>query len=194
MADSPRISPLSVANAPDEIVDSLAFATNLTGGAQNIFLTLAHHPKLFQAYAPFGKALLFDGKLPPRDRELCILRTAAKCNCHYELAHHKRIASTAGLTEPEIDNAIREDLGSTWQETDHILLSACDQLIDTHDINDQVWSALASRFSEAELIELTLLVGHYVLTLLVGHYVMLAGFLNSTKVEVEVAAEPPTKR
>jgi len=32
------------------------------------------------------------------------------------------------------------------------------------------------------------------LTLLVGHYVMLAGFLNSTKVEVEVAAEPPTKR
>lgn len=47
-------------------------------------------------------------------------------------------------------------------------------MVDDHRITDAPWAALAARLDEHQLIELPMLV---------GHYVMLAGVLNSLGVE-----------
>ncbi len=85
MADrptSPRVPPLGPEDATDDQRELLGA---LGGeGALNIFKTLARHPGLFRRWMPFGGKLMQGGKLPPRDRELVILRVAWRCQAAYE--------------------------------------------------------------------------------------------------------------
>lgn len=74
-------------------------------GAGNALATLARHPDLAEVFLPFNTRLLLRSTLPPRLRELAILRVARRSGCAYEWAHHARIAAKAGLSEPEIEAA-----------------------------------------------------------------------------------------
>ena len=74
-------------------------------GAGNALATLARHPDLAEAFLPFNTRLLLRSTLPPRLRELAILRVARRSGCAYEWAHHVRIAAKAGLSEAEIEAA-----------------------------------------------------------------------------------------
>ena len=74
-------------------------------GAGNALATLARHPDLAEAFLPFNTRLLLRSTLPPRLRELAILRVARRSGCAYEWAHHARIAAKAGLSEAEIEAA-----------------------------------------------------------------------------------------
>ena len=68
----------------------------------NLYATLITHPKLYGPRAQFGSYIQRDSALPPRTRELCILRTAHNVACDYEWVHHIELAKTAGLSEAEI--------------------------------------------------------------------------------------------
>jgi len=74
-------------------------------GAGNALATLARHPDLAEAFLPFNTRLLLRSTLPPRLRELAILRVARRSGCAYEWAHHIRIAAKTGLSEAEIEAA-----------------------------------------------------------------------------------------
>src|SRR5688572_13271284 len=97
----PRLPPL----APDQLSDDQRELVDMFGGEQalNIFKTLVRHPGLFRKWLPFGGKLLQGAKLPPRERELVILRTAVLCGADYEWAQHVAIARTAGVTDEEIE-------------------------------------------------------------------------------------------
>jgi len=165
MTDSPRIAPLS----PDEVPDDLAeFVT------MNIFGTLANHPGLMRKWLPFGGKLLAGGTLDPRTRELLILRTAWNVGSDYEWGQHVRIGLLAGLTDEEIDRVASSPAAEGWSATDATLLTACDELCADHVISDTTWAALTEILDTKQLVELTLLV---------GHYVMIAGMLNSLRVQ-----------
>ncbi|MEW6777582.1 MAG: carboxymuconolactone decarboxylase family protein, partial [Bdellovibrionota bacterium] len=56
------------------------------------------------------------------------------------------------------------------------LLAACDEIHRDRFISNATWKTLATHYSEPQLIELSLLI---------GHYEMLAGFLNSAGVQLE---------
>lgn len=64
--------------------------------------TLAHHPALAKAFLRFNIHLLTSSTLPPRIRELAILRVAHRRNCAYEWSHHVSMAKAEGITEDEI--------------------------------------------------------------------------------------------
>ncbi|QFG25844.1 carboxymuconolactone decarboxylase family protein [Actinomadura sp. WMMB 499] len=168
---APRIAPL-----PEERWDDVLKAVTAATGPLNVFTTLARHPSLFQSWIGLGSALLMNGLLPGRDRELAILRTAHHRSCAYEWAHHRDLALAAGLTEEEID-ALRGDLGAhPWGDGDRMVLTAADELHERGTVTDATWVELAGRFGEAELIELVMLVGHY-------H--MVAFTLNALRVQSE---------
>ena len=72
-----RIPPTSPGERDERTEELLASMFRCPDGTEmNIFSTLAHHPKLLKRWAAFGGTLLFGGRLPARDRELLILRTA----------------------------------------------------------------------------------------------------------------------
>jgi AhpD family alkylhydroperoxidase len=141
----------------------------------NIFTTLARHPVLFEKWLPFGAALL-RGELPARERELVILRTAYRRRCGYERAQHLPLARRAGLDEAEIAGTERALDGYPGSAADRLVLGAVDELTADGELSDGTWDALARRYTESQLIELVMLVGHYQL---------LALTLNTLRVEVE---------
>jgi 4-carboxymuconolactone decarboxylase len=156
---SPRIPPVAAGEGDDVTRELLAAASAPDAPAMNIFTTLVRHPGLFRRWLPFGGKLL-GGKLPPRDRELLILRTAWRCRSEYEWGQHVLIGTGAGLTEADLELA-RRGPGGGGDPFDDAILRAADELHDDACIGDATWEMLAGRYDERQLIEVPMLVGHY---------------------------------
>lgn len=166
----PRIPPLPESEW-DENVREL-----LDGRAVNIFTTLVRHPGLYRRWLPFGGKLLLAGRLDPRERELVILRTAARCRAPYEWGQHVLIGRQSGLSDDDIRRIRQGPSAEGWSDHEAALLRAVDELHEQAEIGDETWSRLAAVYDEERLIELCMLVGHY-------HMV---GFtLNSLRVQSE---------
>jgi 4-carboxymuconolactone decarboxylase len=157
--DHPRVDPLGEDDADDQSRELLAGVGALTGTASNIFATLVRHPGLFRRWLPFGGKLLV-GKLPARERELLILRTAWHTRAAYEWGQHVAIARAAGVTEEEIAR-VPDGPDAAWEQPDRVLLTAADELHGDACISDATWAALAERYDTQQLIEVPMLVGHY---------------------------------
>jgi 4-carboxymuconolactone decarboxylase len=126
----------------------------------NIFTTMVRHRRLYKRWLPYGTAMLY-AKLPPRDRELLILRTAHRCHSDYEWIQHSRIAPDVGLTAAEVEQVRMAPGDGEWSDFDANLLRAVDELIDEHMISDPTWNTLAERYDDYLLIEVPMVVGHY---------------------------------
>jgi alkylhydroperoxidase family enzyme len=177
---SVRVPPLPLSSLPvrHRFVARIAGAAS-GGEPPRVLLTLARHRRLFRHWLPFGRTLLLRPRLPRRDVELLVLRTAWNCSSWYEWAQHARLARRAGLGADAVE---RVPLGPDvpgWTDRQALLLHAADELHSRRVVTDGTWSRLAVELDEVELIELCLLV---------GHYEMLAMALNSLGVEPEPAA------
>lgn len=182
--DHPRIPPLPPADR-DETARSLLDGMGALGSDLNIFTTLVRHPKLFRRWSPFGGTLLLSGTLPPRDRELLILRTAWNNGCEYEWGQHVQLARDAGLDE-EIGWVTDGPSAPGLAPFDAALLQAADELHHDSVISDETWARLRERYHERQLIEVPMLIGHYTL---------LAFTLNSLGVQREEGVPGfPTRR
>ena len=184
MADGPRFPPLSPEEWSGEtkkILDAVPGGVENRLGDNNIFPTLARHPELFRAWLRFGGYLLTSGKLPGRDRELLILRTAVNCRSSYEWGQHVRISLAGGLEREVVDRVLEGPGAEGWTAHEAALLRAADELHRDSRISDETWTALAESYDTERLIEATMVV---------GHYQMLAGALNSFGVELDEGLEP----
>ena len=65
----------------------------------NVLGLFAHHPDLARAYNTFNGHILFGSTITPRQRELLVLRVAARRGAAYEWAQHVVIAADAGITD-----------------------------------------------------------------------------------------------
>jgi alkylhydroperoxidase family enzyme len=161
---APRIPPLPPEERDErtqELLSSLRLPTDDGAGAElNIFATFARHPRLLRRWSQFGGVLL-SGELPARDRELLILRTAWNTQADYEWGQHVAIGKDAGLTDEEIHLCTRPMAEGGWSEADQGLLRAADELHGESEISDRAWALLAERYSEAQLIEVCMVVGQY---------------------------------
>ncbi|MFI6322425.1 carboxymuconolactone decarboxylase family protein [Nonomuraea sp. NPDC050556] len=175
MDQKPRVAPLAESEWDDE-TRALLEPLRVRGQVGNIFATLVRHRELFARWLPFGSQLLEKGRLGARDRELLILRTASNCGAPYEWGHHVRIGARAGITEPELQRIAEGPDAPGWSAQDATLLRAADELHRDSRLSETTWAALAERFDAEDLVELTMLV---------GHYTMVAFALNSLGVQLE---------
>lgn len=163
--DRPRIAPLT-----DEEMDAdtraLLGATSGGVGAGrvlNIFRTLAVHPKLLKRWLVFGSHVLAKSTLPPRERELAILRVGWSCQSEYEWGQHVAIGKQCGLTDAEIERIAAGPDAPGWSERDRTLLRAADELVADHFITDATWASLAHDWSTEQIVDLVFAVGQYTL-------------------------------
>lgn len=161
-ASAPRIAPGSAREIglPYTLV-ARALGKAAGTGPPNLFTTLARHRGLFWRWLVFAGGLMPGGTLRRRDTELVILRVAHLCGCEYERSHHERLGRRAGLSDDEIAATARDVRTHAWSAHQAALLTATDELHAARVIGDATWSALSAELSEAQLIELCLLVGHY---------------------------------
>ncbi len=171
----PRIAPVPVEERVGTVRELLDQAQAGTGPDANIFATLVRAEGVFRRWLPFGGKLL-NGKIPPRERKLVILRTGWNCQAEYEWAQHVVIGGRCGLTPSEIGRVVDGPDAAGWDPFDATLLRAADELHARYSITDDTWLALAARYDTAQLIELPMLVGHY-------HLVAMT--LNTLRVELD---------
>ena len=114
--------------------------------------------------------------LPPRHRELLILRTGWNCQSEYEFAQHARYGRSVGLSDEEIRRVAAGPEDEGWDPFDASLLRAADELHGDAFISDATWDALAERYSVQQLMDAVFTVGAY-------HIVSMA--LNSFGVQFE---------
>lgn len=148
------------------------------GAPLNVFTTLAHRPRLLRRVNALGGYFARDSDLPARERELAILRTAARVGCGYELAHHRVLATAAGLGEAETAAAADPGVAHAWGAADAALLGFVDELVATRSVSDGAWRRLGHLGDGGRLD----------LLLLVGFYAMLGGMLEAVCVEVDAPA------
>jgi 4-carboxymuconolactone decarboxylase len=176
----PRIPPLPESQWSGEVRELLAKASS--AGEEkplNIFTTLARHPKLFKRWMVFAAHVLSKSTLPPRERELVILRIGWLCRSHYEFHQHKRIGLACGLSRDEI-RRVTAPLPDGWSDRDRALIRATDELHADRTISDQTWSELRETWSEQQLFDLVFTVGQYTLVSMV---------LNTLGVQTEDGSE-----
>jgi len=127
----------------------------------NLMATLANHSKLYKRWRVFGNHVLFKSTLPPRDREILILRIGWLCQAEYEWGQHIIIGKQAGLSEEEIIQIIEGPNAKGWDPFDAILLSAVDELYLDSFISDVIWQKLTKKYNKHQLIDLVFTVGQY---------------------------------
>ena len=169
----PRI-PLVTDPSP-EVREILAGALQKDGRPLNIFAVLAHNPRILRRFNVLGGGIVSKGLLPPRERELVILRVGWNARAVYEFGQHTLMGRQAGLTDEEI--AATCGAGDhPWSPGDHLLLTMADELCEHDCVGDDTFAALAERWNEAELVELIVCA---------GFYRMVSGLLNSFGVPLD---------
>ncbi|MFJ6571291.1 carboxymuconolactone decarboxylase family protein [Streptomyces sp. NPDC091292] len=143
--------------------------------APNLFSTVVRHPALFRAWLPFCLRLLAHSVFPGRERELLIIRTAWRCGSAYELAHHVELGAREGLSDGELA-ALTGEAAGNWCPRERLLIAAADQLHVNQVIHEGTSRELRALLTTEQMIELPMLVGHYVL---------LAGTLRSLGVPLD---------
>ena len=142
-------------------------------GAGTALSTLVRHPDLTKAFLGFNVYLLFRSSLPPRLREVAILRIAHRRHCAYEWEHHVELAEAEGLTDADIDGIRR---GAATDEVDDLVLRAVDELDEKSNLSDGTWKALGEKLNDRQRMDLVFTA---------GAYAMLAMAFNTFGVQLE---------
>jgi alkylhydroperoxidase family enzyme len=123
---------------------------------------MAHHPKLLDTWLRFSGPLLLAGTLSRRQGELLVLRTAANCDSAYEWDQHVLIARELGFGDAEFEALRLQPFApQPFSVEERRLLTAADELHQQGGISAGTWNDLSAGLSDAQLVELCILVGHY---------------------------------
>jgi 4-carboxymuconolactone decarboxylase len=128
--------------------------------SMNFAAVMVTHPQLYRSLVPLIAKVISGSNLPPRDREVLVLRTLALSEEVYELHHHALIARNAEMTDAEIAQASKGS-GPDLSAFDKTLVKAAEELASDQRVSDTTWTALAQRYSSIELMEVVALVGVY---------------------------------
>ena len=158
---TPRIAPLADAEM-DADQREITAPMAAQGRVLNIFRTLVRTPKAARAFLAWGNYILSRrNDLPPRQRELVILRVGFLCRSGYEWTQHVGIGLRDGLTDAEISRIKLGPSAGEWSQDDRLLLQATDELHHDKFISDATWSGLRATFSEKQCMDLVYTVGQY---------------------------------
>jgi 4-carboxymuconolactone decarboxylase len=162
----PRIEPVDV-DLQEPLKSRMATIFPSELPSPNLYRSVARNESLFIDMIDMrflGPTGLMDRKtIPPRQRELLILRTCTAAGNEYEFNLHERtISEKMGLTKAEIDDLKNKSIDKTlWPDAELSLIALVDELVRTTSATDPVFERALEHFPAAELIEMTQLVGLY---------------------------------
>jgi 4-carboxymuconolactone decarboxylase len=127
------------------------------------FVPLLQTPALMERIGKTGEALRFDGTLPDRVRELAICVVARETGNQFEWQTHAPLAVKAGVAAEAIDAlaAGRRPLGLA--DDDAFVVDFVTELMRRNGVCDATYADATARFGEPGTVELTALIGYFVM-------------------------------
>ncbi|WP_395700946.1 carboxymuconolactone decarboxylase family protein [Aquabacterium sp.] len=127
------------------------------------FVPLMQVPALLERVAALGEALRFGGQLPAAVRELATCVAARHVGNQFEWVMHVPLAQAAGVPPAALE-AIRTGGAPQGLAPDAQLAhDFARELLATHDVDDACYQQAIAAFGEAGVVELTTLVGYFVM-------------------------------
>jgi 4-carboxymuconolactone decarboxylase len=171
----PRIPYPDPATLPDAVrrvvIDNPSNVTRM--------LAAASEP-VFKGFAALSMGFMgASSPLPPKLREIAILRVGHLSNAAYEVFQHEALARHVGLSEAEID-AVRKGgaAAAVLGEAGAAVLAYTEDLVKNVRASDATLSAVRAHLNDTQLVDLTLVT---------GMYMMVSRFLETTGVEIDGA-------
>ena len=130
-----------------------------------LFRTFAKNLRMAESMRQWGGyELSRELSVDLRTREIVIDRTCARCGCEYEWGVHIAFfAERANLTQDQIrslNGGLPED--DCWDDPgDVAAIRLVDSLHETSAVGDDLWEQLSNLFTEAQILDLAMLVGWY---------------------------------
>lgn len=146
--------------------------------SMNFCRVIVQNPAMYRVFLPYIEQVIAQTTLPPRDREILVLRALAVADDEYETHHHVAIAHNAGMSDVEIEAV--QTSGDGLSSFDSLLMQAVDELMSEQNMSDATWTGLSAQYSESQMIEVVFLV---------GCYTVMGMLTNTLGIPVEDAAE-----
>jgi len=181
---APRIKPLSDAELNDDQKEALKpFGSRVL----NIFRTLVHAPKALTRFNEWGGYILSRrNDLPPREREIVILRIGFNCKSGYEWTQHVAIGKREGLSDDEIAR-IKKVASAGWAPKDAVLIKLADELHHDQFVTDPTWKEMRAHYTEKQCMDAVFTA---------GQYTQVSMFLNTFGVQLDagLVLDPELKK
>lgn len=160
---TPRLKALTEAEMSEE-QRGLVEPQLRNGAAPNLYATMVNHPKLYGAYVVFDSYVQRGSSLPPKTRELLILRTGWNTRTAYAWAHRVDAAKAAGFTDADVARVAVGPSASVWSDEHAALLRAADELRREAFISNATWQTLLKYYDNKQMIDIICTVGGSAMT------------------------------
>src|SRR5262245_203852 len=129
--------------------------------AGNTLDTFAHHPALAQAFLTFNGHVLYATTLTERQREILVLRVAARRRSAYLWAQHLFLGRDAGMTDEEMGRVAFGPDAPFFEPLELALIRCVDEPVADGATGAQTWAVLAAELDAPQLLDVVFTVGCY---------------------------------
>ena len=133
------------------------------GSVRGPYGVLLHSPQLAARVAHTGAYVRFDFDIPEALKELVIITTAREIQSQYEFSAHARLAREAKVSEETIQAVAKGTAPQGLTGDEEILVRYTQELLRNHKISDATFNAVRDRFGVQNTVNVTGLIGHYLL-------------------------------
>jgi len=120
-------------------------------------------PELADRWQRLGQSLRYETQLPRRAAELAIAMTGRRWNSQVEWQVHAGAAVAAGVDPQDIAAIGRAEPPALADAADREVYEFTRQLLMSGDVDDAVHAAVAARWGPEGAVELTAVIGYYVM-------------------------------
>jgi len=171
-----RVRLIEKEQAPPEVKEIFQKIEDNGARILNLYKVAAHSPKVFLNLIRLGNSVIGRTELPPKLREIAILRVATLTGSEYEWAQHTPVALQVGVTQKQLDAISDWKNSSEFNNEERAALQYTDEVAQKVKVTNQTFNGLKNFFNEQAIVELTITI---------GYYGMLARLLVPLQVEVD---------
>jgi 4-carboxymuconolactone decarboxylase len=127
----------------------------------NLYRVVAHNPRALLNFLRLGNSLLVGTELPPKLRELAILRVAKLAGSEYEWSQHCPIALELGIDQKQIQTISHWSTSANFSAIERAVLQYTDEVAQNVTVKEETFQALQQHLNERAIVELTLSIGYW---------------------------------
>ncbi len=132
------------------------------GKLLNLYRVLLNSPSIAEAWQAFNSAIRFNTALDEQTRELAIMRVSQLNGADYQFQiHATQYAPEAGITPHQIAALDSGENSSLFKPAHRALLAYTRAMTVAIEVPDAVFNPLKQYYSDAQIVELTVLIGAY---------------------------------
>jgi len=153
------VNPLTKEQASPEVKTTFENLAARAGKVPNIFAAMAHRPAVLNAFLPLYKAVVNEGTIEPKYKELAYLRASMVNGCEYCTRAHIASSKGAGVTPEQIAALPFYARSPLFDEKEKATILFADRVTrGASGIRQPAMESLRKYYDEGQIVELTLVI------------------------------------